>query len=81
MTNSLRPKNWHGIQTLSDSLESLIDGHTLPVVLETISEICHGKAEHIAANWQDEPMAMDWTHAGNTVGIAAGRKSVTRTVP
>ena len=33
-------------------LESLVDEASLAQVLETLSEICYAKAEHLETNWQ-----------------------------
>jgi hypothetical protein len=60
-------------------IESLIDVYSLPVVLETIGDICNEKADHIAGNWQDNSLASIWLAAGALVHTAAGRKNVNRT--
>jgi hypothetical protein len=46
--------------TPSEQLERLIDSQGLGSVLEMIREICYEKAEHIAVNWQDMPLAKWW---------------------
>jgi len=44
----------------SEQLEKMIDTITLPQVLELIADICEAKGQHIAENWQDEPLAKLW---------------------
>ena len=51
-------------QTEVDELEAMIDLENLASLLETISDICHAKAEHIASNWQDPYTAAPWRRAG-----------------
>lgn len=45
---------------LEKTLEKLIDQTSLTDVLHALADICHAKAEHIAANWQDRSLAEDW---------------------
>ena len=53
-------------------LESLIDSSSLADVLETLAEICDGKSQHIAENWQDKPLAAQWNRAASRIGTCAG---------
>lgn len=46
-----------------ETLEGLIDSYSLASVLETLETICHDKAEHLRANWQDEGQARLWGSA------------------
>jgi hypothetical protein len=48
---------------LENDLEALIDAHGLYAVTTALANICHGKSEHLAANWQDAPAAKRWTRA------------------
>lgn len=41
-------------------LETLIDRFTLPAVVDCLGDICQQKAEHLAANWQDQEAAANW---------------------
>jgi hypothetical protein len=50
-----------------DVLEAYLDLHGLDTVLETLSEICHDKAVHIAENWQDVALAKEWHKAGDRI--------------
>ena len=51
-----------------DTLESTIDVCGIDAVLTAISEICGLKAEHIAVNWQDVPLAKRWAVLERAVG-------------
>lgn len=57
------------MKTLSDetklTLESMVDSTSVSTLIETLSEICWEKAQHIRDNWQDEPLAQVWERAGN----------------
>lgn len=46
--------------SLEDQLETLIDSHSLPNVLEALSQVCLGKASHLEENWQDSITAKSW---------------------
>ncbi len=46
-------------QTL-DLLESLVDRHDLPALIEALAEICSAKADHVQESWQDETLAKYW---------------------
>jgi hypothetical protein len=43
-----------------ESLERLVDKHTLQGVLEGLAFIAGEKASHIAGNWQDTKLAKSW---------------------
>ena len=49
---------------LENVLETLIDRNTLATVFEAIANVCHGKAEHLKANWQDSWGEKAWTDLG-----------------
>lgn len=63
------------------SLESMIDSDDLPSVLNAISEICDGKAEHLVTNWQDPASARLWSRAGKVIDRCAASAAVANTVP
>jgi hypothetical protein len=55
-----------------NNLEILIDTSSLAQVIESLSEICWEKAEHLRSNWQDETSALAWERAGNRLsGVSA----------
>lgn len=45
---------------ITEDLEKLIDAHGLTHVLVGLACVCNEKAEHLRANWQDEPAANSW---------------------
>lgn len=49
---------------LQTVLEREIDKTSVEQVLEAIAQVCYAKAEHIASNWQDEPLAREWQRKG-----------------
>lgn len=57
-------------------IEETIDQHGLATVLETIGDICHGKADHLRSNWQDEETAKLWSRAGAKVSGMATNQHV-----
>jgi hypothetical protein len=48
-------------------LEGLIDRATLTVVLKALVEICQGKADHVATNWQDESLSRKWSDMADRI--------------
>ena len=48
---------------IEKTLETLVDKHSMRVVLDTLVAICHGKAEHLLANWRGwgTAQARDWS--------------------
>ena len=46
----------------SIQIEQQIDRTSLTTVLDILVDICHGKAEHLSTNWQDEYAAKLWTY-------------------
>jgi len=42
-------------------LESLVDQHSFSTVLCLLTDIAHGKAEHLASAWQDRLAARKFT--------------------
>ena len=43
-----------------EALETLVDKHSVYDVLEALTDVMGEKAEHIRANWQDIPLALEW---------------------
>ena len=62
-------------QELQDSLEKLIDKHSLSEVLEAMSHICWEKAGHLEANWQDKVSADVWRKTGDRLQTQVGKVS------
>lgn len=52
---------------LQKALEPLIDKHGIADVLQAIVAICDAKAEDIAVNWQDAPLAKRWAKLANAL--------------
>lgn len=51
----------HGLtQEQFDSLEAAIDRAGIARVLHAMAQICGGKSEHVAVNWQDHSLAKVW---------------------
>jgi hypothetical protein len=49
----------------ADDLEKLIDQTSVAKVIEMVSGIAGLKADHIAENWQDYPLAKRWQRVAN----------------
>jgi hypothetical protein len=43
-----------------DILERLVDAFGIAEVLSGLSKVCSDKAEHVAVEWQDTPLAKNW---------------------
>lgn len=54
-------------------LERLIDSTSLTAVLNALTEICHGKAEHVSSAWQDRNLSARWQTAARLVDILAAK--------
>lgn len=54
-----------------DELERLIDHFTLASVLDSLREICDGKAQHIQEQWQDRTTARAWERAAGRLNTLA----------
>lgn len=52
-----------------EALERLIDKRGISSVLMAVSEICGGKGQHIAENWQDTALAKRWATLEGAVGV------------
>jgi hypothetical protein len=51
-----------------DTLEALIDTHGLAAIVNSIADICHGKADHLRTNWQDAVAAKSWERDATKLG-------------
>ena len=54
-------------QTLEYELEELLDASNVREILEALVDICHGKADHLRANWQDDVSAKGWERDARTI--------------
>ena len=54
-------------------LEAIIDDLSLNVLLAKLANICLDKAEHVATNWQDKPLAERWEKRGKTLSALSVR--------
>lgn len=59
-----------------DALEAMVDRASVRGVLDGLSQICAGKAEHLSSNWQDEYAAKLFLAAGRVVDRAANQGAV-----
>ncbi len=62
---------------LERALEALVDTHGLGRVVESLRDICNGKAEHVASNWQDGALATAWERNAGKLNTLAGRLTPT----
>lgn len=52
---------------LAEQLEALVDAFSLSEVINTLSDISNGKADHLRSNWQDEKSAVAWTRSAGVL--------------
>jgi hypothetical protein len=52
-------------------LEGIVDRAGLRNVLFALEHICHAKAQHLEANWQDATSAKVWTRNASLCGKTA----------
>jgi uncharacterized protein (DUF736 family) len=50
-----------------DTVEGLIDRLTLRGLLDLVAQVCHEKADHLRANWQDETAGHAWERVSETM--------------
>ena len=74
-------KNMNTTTEIETTFEALIDRHGLRNVLCVIEHVCHEKAEHINANWQDKTLAKKWAKAGNAIRGSANSAIVCEISP
>jgi hypothetical protein len=58
------------MNNLTNQLEDLIDQHGLSAVMDALADVCRAKADHVAANWQDETLALRWEKWPDVIEIA-----------
>lgn len=63
----------------AEKLEKLVDTYGLANVLETLSEICYHKAQHIETNWQDRLTAHYWEKCGRLLVKTATKPQIDQT--
>jgi len=56
-----------------DALEQMIDRNCLTTILEALTDICYGKAEHLRSNWQDKGGAKLWEKDAKTLDKIIGQ--------
>jgi hypothetical protein len=61
-------------KAMLETLEQYIDRYRLDGVLDAMSDICHAKAEHLEANWQDADSASWWRDSAYDLNRWATRK-------
>ena len=49
--------------TDQEQVEFLMDRLTLRGLLDLVAQVCHEKADHLRANWQDESAGHAWERA------------------
>ena len=69
-------------QQIRDTLENLVDKHSLSHILGSMQDVCVKKAKHIRDNWQlkddqdTETVASDWDAAGQHINNVLCRITV-----
>jgi hypothetical protein len=64
------------LEHMQERLERFIDTGSLAGVLEIIEGICHAKADHLRASWQDESAARSWEQAAKVIERAANHRHI-----
>jgi hypothetical protein len=59
--------------TLTDVLEILVDSNGLAEVLESLSEVCFLKWEHLTSAWQDVAAGDEWQADARRIQHIAAR--------
>jgi hypothetical protein len=54
-----------------NTLETLVDKHSLGSVLEMLATVCYVKANHEATIWRDGAAAKLWKHSARAADMAA----------
>jgi hypothetical protein len=57
---------------LAEVIEEAIDRFSLTVLLDTIEEVCDGRALHLASDWQDVRSAKVWSQAARRIDRIRG---------
>ena len=61
------------MDNLMNTLEDLIDQNGLDTVMSGLEDVCRAKADHVAANWQDEELARRWEAWADIIGVATAK--------
>lgn len=62
---------------VKNTLEGLIDKHSLGFVLEMCADLCAEKADHVSTNWQDGSLCKEWMRCFTRIqSLVFGRYSV-----
>lgn len=61
------------MSNFDDSVEKLIDSAGVQRLLDSISDICAEKSEHILESYDDRPLARLWMQTGIAVGKLAAK--------
>lgn len=56
----MRSLTTRDITELAMELEQFVDKYGMYGVLQSLSEVCQDKAEHLSVNWQDYEGAKNW---------------------
>jgi len=59
--------------TIGEQLETIIDSGNVSALLYAIERIMRDKSQHIAENWQDQPLAQSWDKSANEVEKLAAK--------
>jgi hypothetical protein len=52
---------------MMEVIEHIVDATDVQSVLEMLASVCHHKAEHIRAEWQDEEAALLWDEDAESI--------------
>ena len=73
MDKFTRVKDGMGI---SSDIENFIDTYGMVSLLDVITNIANGKADHLRENWQDEGAARDWGKVAAKIGLLSASAAV-----
>jgi hypothetical protein len=52
---------------LCETLETIVDAHSVRQVLQALAEVCAAKEEHIRCNWQDDVTSREWNKTARKI--------------
>lgn len=58
-------------QRIEAQIEAYMDSNSVEAVLDAVATVCREKAEHVRAQWQDEPSAKTWECQARSIDYAA----------
>lgn len=67
MTNNLGPLISDTPFPYEEQLEAIIDKASIHFTLCAIAQVCYGKSDHVATNWQDAKLAKQWDKLGEAL--------------